>query len=99
MVVFPRTPVFRLRQRSLVRGIALAIVSFLVSLRLGGFPDIDALHSSGWQIIPGLAAFWALVETARCIQRKWTLYQAGILILLYTDMLILSMTVVLFLYP
>ncbi len=93
------TAFFRLRQRSLVRGIALALIAFGASLRLGGFPDLNALHSSPWQVFAGLLAFWAMVETARCLGRRWTLYHVGVLLMLYTDLMILAMAVVLFLYP
>ncbi len=77
----------------------LSLLAFSVSLRLGGFPNINALHASHWQVVSALIAFWAMVETARCLGRRWTLYHAGVLILLYTDLMILAMTVVLFLYP
>ena len=90
---------FRLRQRSLPRGIVLAIGAFAVSLRLGGFPDINALHSSRWQIGPVLLAFWGMVETARCLGPRWNLYHFGVLLLLYTDLMILAMAVFLFLFP
>jgi len=82
-----------------VRGIVLAMVAFATSLRLGGFPNINALHASHWQIVSALVAFWGMVETARCLGRQWTLYYAGVLLLLYTDLMILAMAVVLFLYP
>jgi hypothetical protein len=98
-VVLSRTSFLRLQQRSLVRGIVLAMGAFAVSLRLGGFPDIKALHSSHWQIIPALVAFAGMVETARCLDRRWSLYHAGVLMLLYTDLMILAMAVFLFLYP
>ena len=98
-MVQTRTSFFRLRQRSLVRGIVLAVGAFALSLRLGGFPNINALHSSHWQIVSALLAFWGMVETSRCLGRRWTLYHAGVLILLYTDLMILAMAVVLFLFP
>lgn len=82
-----------------MRGIVLAVTAFAVSLRLGGFPDIEALHASPWQIAPAVLAFWAMAETARCLSRRWSLYHAGVLILLYTDLMILGMAVVLFLFP
>lgn len=94
-----RTALFRLRRPSLARGIALALLAFAGSLRLGGFPNINALHSSHWQIGAALVAFWGMVETARCLGRRWSLYHAGVLLLLYTDLMILAMAVVLFLYP
>lgn len=77
----------------------MALVAFVVSLRLGGFPNIDDLHSSRWQTIPILAALGAMVETTRCMKRRWSLYQAGVLILLYTDMMIMGLAVFLFFYP
>jgi hypothetical protein len=98
-VVHTRPAFFRLRRPSLLRGIVLAIAAFAASLRMGGFPDIDALHSSHWQILAALGAFWGMVETARCLGKRWTLYYAGVLLLLYTDLMILAMAVVLFLYP
>jgi len=76
-----------------------ALAAFIVSLRLGGLPDINALHSSAWQAVPALAALAAMVETARCMKRRWSLYQAGVLILLYTDVVIMGMAVFLFFYP
>lgn len=66
---------------------------------MGGFPDINALHSSHWQALPALAAVWGMVETARCLDRRWSFYHAGVLILLYTDLMILAMATVLFLFP
>ncbi len=98
-VVFRLPFFFRLKKRSLVRGIVLAMSAFAISLRLGGFPDINALHSSVWQIVPALIAFWGMAETVRCLERRWTLYHAGVLVLLYTDLMILTMAVVLLIYP
>ena len=87
-----------MRQRSLLRGILLALGAFAATLRLAGFPHIDALHGSNWQIVAVLAAAWALVETARCLGRKWSLYHAGVLLLLYSDLMILAMALFLWLY-
>lgn len=77
----------------------LALGAFVASLRLGGFPDIDNLHASRWQILPMLAALCAMVEAVRCMHGKWTLYQAGVLILLCTDVMIMGLAVFLFFYP
>ena len=98
-MLLPRTTILHPGRPSLLRGIVLALAAFAVSLRLGGFPDINALHSSHWQLVPALGDFWSMVETARCIARKWTLYQAGILLLLYTEVMILGLSVFLFFYP
>ncbi len=97
-VALPRSNFFRLRQRSLVRGVALALGAFAAGLRLAGFPDIDALHGSPWQILPALAAAWGMIETFRCLNRKWSLYHAGVLILLYSELMILALVIFLWLY-
>ena len=31
-----------------------------------------------------------MVETVRCLGRRWSLYHAGVLILLYTELMILA---------
>lgn len=70
----------------------------MASLRLAGFPYIENLHGSRWQFAALVVAAWGMGETARCLQRKWSLYHAGVLIFLYTDLLILTMIVVLLAY-
>jgi CO dehydrogenase/acetyl-CoA synthase gamma subunit (corrinoid Fe-S protein) len=87
--------IFRLRQKSLVRAILLSLGAFVASLRLAGFPQIENLHGSWWQILALLVAAWGMAETARCLQRKWSLYHAGVLLLLYADLMILAAIVVL----
>lgn len=89
----------RLNHPSLIRGVSLALVAFGVALRLGGFPDLSALHASHWQAVSAALAFWGMVETGRCMSRRWNLYSAGVLILLYTDVMILGLAVFLFFYP
>jgi len=95
----PVLSVFRLRQKSLVRAIVLSLGAFFLSLRLAGFPHIETLHSSRLQILALLAAAWGMAETARCLQRKWSLYHAGILILLYSNLMIMTAIVVLMTVP
>lgn len=97
--VLPRTSIFRLRRPSIVRGIVLALAAFVTSLRLGGFPNINALHSSPWQVISMSLALLGMAETARCLGRKWSLFHAGVLILLYTDLMILGLAVFLLFFP
>ena len=98
-VVLPRPHPFRLRQRSLLRGIVLSLAAMASSLRLAGFPDVLHLHASTWQFLPVTAAAWGMVETARCIGRSWSLYHGGVLILLYSELMILAMAVFLWVYP
>lgn len=98
-VVLPCPVIFRLRCRSLLRGIVLALLALAVSLRMAGFPRIDRLHSSAWQILPALATCWALGETVRCFGRRWSFYHAGVLILAWTDLMILTLAIVFCLFP
>jgi hypothetical protein len=97
--VLPRPTLIRLRQKSLVRAILLSLGAFAVSLRLAGFPYIDRLHGSYWQFAAMAVALWGMAETARCLNRKWNLYYAGILLLLYTNLMILTLMGFLVAYP
>lgn len=91
--------IFRLRQKSLVRAIFLSLGAFAASLRLAGFPHIENLHGSYWQILALLVAAWGMAETARCLRRRWSFYHAGVLLLLYTDLMILAAIVVMLAVP
>jgi hypothetical protein len=99
VIVRPRFAIFRLRQKSLVRGAALALGAFAVSLRLAGFPDLMHLHGSRWQLVCLVFAVWGMFEIARCLQRRWTFYHGGVLLLLYTNLIIMAMIVLFAIYP
>jgi hypothetical protein len=94
-----RFAIFYPRHRSLVRGMILSLGAFFASLRLAGFPSLRNLHSSHWQIACLLVAAWGMFDVARCLQRKWSLYHAGILLTLYSDLMILTMILFLVFYP
>jgi CO dehydrogenase/acetyl-CoA synthase gamma subunit (corrinoid Fe-S protein) len=91
--MFLRPHLLRLHERSLTRGIVLSLGAFAASLRMAGFPYIENLHGSPWQIVAIPFACWGMVETARCLRQRWSLYHAGVLILLYTELMILAMVV------
>ncbi len=57
------------------------------------------LHGSDWQFLALLVAGWGMAETVRCLQRRWNLYHAGVLILLDTDLLILAGILILLAVP
>jgi CO dehydrogenase/acetyl-CoA synthase gamma subunit (corrinoid Fe-S protein) len=97
-VVLPRPHTFQLRQKSLTRGILLSLGAFFASLRLAGFPYIENLHGSHWQILVVPFACWGMVETDRCLGRRWSLYHAGVLILLYSELMILAMVLFLWVF-
>ncbi|HUA99697.1 MAG TPA: hypothetical protein VMA34_15300 [Terracidiphilus sp.] len=90
--MLPRLAILHLRERSLPRGVALSLAAFVVSLRLAGFPNIDNLHHSQWQVVTLVAALGGMVETGRCIRRRWSFYHAGVLVLLYSELMILTVT-------
>ena len=94
----PRSNLFRLRRPSLLRGILLSVGALAASMRLAGFPDAEHLHGSAWQFLPVAAAAWGMVDTARCLKRTWSLYHAGVLILLYSELMILAMVVFFWVY-
>jgi len=98
-VVLPRITIFRLRRRSLLRGVVLSLAAFATTLRLAGFPDVAHLHSSIWQFLPVAAAICGMVDTARCLDRRWSLHHASVLILLYSELMILAFAVFLWIYP
>lgn len=97
--MLPRLAILHMRQKSLLRGIVLSLGAFAASLLLAGFPHIEDLHGSRWQIITLIASVWGMADVARCLQRRWSLYHAGILLLLYADLMILAMIVFLVAYP
>ena len=88
-----------LRQKSLLRGVVLSLGPFLGSMLLAGFPRLENLHGSHWQIVMLFLEAWGMGEVARCLQRKWTFYHGGVLLLLYSDLMILAMMVFLVAYP
>jgi len=77
----------------------LSLAAFIASLRLAGFPHIDNLHGSHWQIVALFVAAWGMAETGRCMRGRFSLYHAGVLILLYSDLVILMLIVFLVAYP
>lgn len=93
--MLPGASIFRLRRKSLPRGIILSVGSFLLALRLAGFPYIQNLHGSNWEFLALALAAWGMGETARCLQRRWSLYHAGVILLLYSDLMILATIVAL----
>lgn len=94
-----RPLIFRLRQPSLLRAILLALSALAATLRLAGFPAPDAPHPTNAQILAVLLAAAGMAETFRCMGSKWNLYHAGILILLYSELMILFLAFFLWLYP
>lgn len=91
--MFPAPTVLRIRQKSLVRGVVLSLGAFVAGLLLAGFPHIDQLHGSRWEILALLTAAWGMGETGRCLRRRWSFYHAGVVLMLYADLMIMLMIV------
>lgn len=98
-MVIVRLPLFHLRQKCLARGVAIALCAFVASLLLAGFPHISSLHGSPFQVLTLVGACWGMGETARCIGRRWSFYHLGVVLLLYSELMILVMTAFLTFYP
>lgn len=88
--------VFHIRSHSLLRGTAIVLVSLAAAVVASGFPD---LHSSPWMIPLALGALYGTWETTRCLRQHWSFYHIGVMLLLYTDILVLALIVFLLLYP
>lgn len=88
--------VFNIRARSLIRGTVLVIGSLVLSLFLVGFPEI---HPSPALILTAGLAGYGTWETLRCLRRRWSFYHGGVMLLLYTDVLVLALILFLLLYP
>jgi F0F1-type ATP synthase assembly protein I len=91
-----RYAVFNIRARSLVRGVVLMVASLVLAFAMGGFSNV---HGSLWMAVPVALAAWATWETTRCLQRRWSFYHGGVLLILYADVLVLALVVFLMLYP
>jgi hypothetical protein len=94
--VLRRFSIFQLQRKSLVRPTLLALCSLWVSFRLSGFPEA---HICLWLILPFLIACAATWDTARCLQKRWSFYHGGVILLIYVDLMILLMISFMLLAP
>jgi hypothetical protein len=90
----PRTTFFNLRKPSLLRGCILPLLAMGFSLAVTGFPEP---HPSPWLLGTAALAAWGAVECFLSLQKKWSLLHAGILLLFYTNLMILA-TIVFMMY-
>ena len=91
-----RLAIFQLHKKSLVRGTVLALGSLWASFRLSGFPEV---HICLWLIAPFLITCAATWDTARCLQKRWSFYHGGVILLIYVDLMILLMISFLLIAP
>jgi hypothetical protein len=85
-----------IRQRSLLRGTVLVLGSLLAAFLLAQWPDDPP---SLKLLTPTLIAFVGTWDTLRCLRARWSLYHGAVMVLLYMDIMALSMILFLLLYP
>jgi hypothetical protein len=85
-----------LRKRSLLRGTALVLGSLFAALLLAHWPDDPPSFKL---LVPVIIAFFGTWDTLRCLRARWSLYHGAVMILLYADVMVISMILFLFLYP
>jgi UDP-N-acetylmuramyl pentapeptide phosphotransferase/UDP-N-acetylglucosamine-1-phosphate transferase len=91
-----RPAIFDPQRKSLLRGSVLVLGSVLATFRLSRFPED---RPSLLLILPAVFAFAGLLDTLRCVRRRWSLYHAGVLLLLCMDLMALAIILFLLLYP
>jgi hypothetical protein len=84
------------RQRSLFRSTLLVLGSLAAAIFLSGYPED---RPSLKLCIPLLIALAGFVDTFRCLRMRWSLYHGAVVVMLYMEVLALSMILFLFLYP
>jgi hypothetical protein len=70
--------------------------SLATAIFLSGFPRN---HATPLLIFPTIAAVAGTADTIRCMQRRWSFYHGGVLLLIYMDLMALCMILFLLLYP
>jgi hypothetical protein len=87
---------FNPRKRSLARGNVLVLGSVFAAILLSHFPH---LQPSFLLLFPALVSLIGTAETIRCIQRRWSLYHAAVLLCIYMDLMAVSLVLFFLLYP
>lgn len=84
------------RNHSLLRGSLLVLSSLGLSVPISGFPHNRATL---WLVIPMFVAVMGTADTVRCVQRRWSLYHAGVILCIYMDLMALALIIFFLLYP
>jgi hypothetical protein len=93
---FSSLAVFDLHRRSLLRGNLLVLLSFAAAVPMSHFPDS---RRNPFLAIPMLLAFAGLGETLRCVHGRWSLYNGGVVLCVYMDLMALILIVFFLLSP
>lgn len=87
---------FNPRSRSLLRGCLLVLASLAIAIILSDFPRN---HATPLLIFPAFVAIAGTADTVRCMQRRWSFYHGGVLLLIYMDLMALCIILFFLLYP
>jgi hypothetical protein len=87
---------FHLRYRSLLRGNILVGLSLVSTVLLSHAAE---MRPTLWLIPPLLLSMWGTAETARCLQKRWSWYHGGVLLLLYADLMVAVLIAFFLIYP
>jgi hypothetical protein len=85
-----------LRRRSLARGSALVFGSLLLAYVV---IDVSHLRPTPLLLLPIMLSLAGAGDTARCMRKQWDFYHAGVLLLLYADLMAITLLLFLFLLP
>ncbi|AXC15905.1 hypothetical protein ACPOL_6693 [Acidisarcina polymorpha] len=88
--------IVNLRKKSLLRGALLVLGSLILAFVWAGYPEA---HANPRLILPVIVAFLGTADTMRCLRLKWSFYHAGVMLLIYMDIMALAMILFLLLYP
>lgn len=88
--------IFNPRAHSLVRANVLVFASLSLAILLA---HPTHLRPTLWQLLPALGVIAGTIDTARCMQRRWSFYHGGVLLCLYMDLLALTLIFFLLFFP
>jgi hypothetical protein len=74
----------------------LVLLSLGLSLLLSDFPSN---RPNAFLILPALAAVAGTADHVRCMHTRWSWYHGGVVLLIYMDLMALSMILFFLLYP
>jgi hypothetical protein len=88
--------IFNPRTRSLVRGSVIVLASLAIATLISKFPH---LRAAPWLVLPALGCMVGTLDTARCMQRRWSFYHGGVLLCVYMDLMATTLVLFFLLYP
>ncbi|MDE1176073.1 MAG: permease [Edaphobacter sp.] len=87
---------FNPRNKSLLRGSILSLLSLALAIQLSDFPHNRA---TPLLVLPLPLAIAGTIDHLRCMRRQWSFYHGGVLLLVYMDLMVISMILFFLLYP